>query len=1187
MTADTASSVGGLTEDKEVTSSTLAGGDNIAAEPAIPSNKNGNDDYTRSRTPSPILPRLQKLPEFSGSADSTGHLSFPPFGISQAHLDSILHDSTTDAPDPSLMQLPDIESLVLTVQALAGDLANTEDTKTQQLMHSAKTLGEQALGYAQNNAVLRSSLNNTRVHALSAINALSASASHTTVAERDLRQRLQVELEGQRAQSRMLAGMMGRAKAKTQAENPTHVLKKEDETQVGYGSGSDAGADTMTHGELLKDRSRIIADRRFLKNRVKDAEAQLMRMESELKALRPLMISASAGPSSPHYRALPWPSTLRNQHPYSYGQQHGYLSDPFALGSATSVYPPNSSGIGSGPTSPSKRDRLLSQQQHQHHTQQSRRRRAATLGDAESEHLILAARRYREYTRRAERDGAILEDSTTRAQDSDGGADGSRNAATFPVSERARAQTQQGGQAAGYPQGSDRHYANSSQFSHQQQHQPGYAFPPGEGGQATSPILAGARTALAGQVPGHVPFVPYGLHYNYLSDPRDAAVSAAVMNGYAHGSNLPMTLSNGPPGTPQHPSPNPFEPGTAVHTQFPSAVAAAQQQSQGSANSYSGYVSRAHPNPVSADRSSAASGAGSKSSGMPGNNSGVLSSIVSGGNTPRTPPPMHDRLPRGARTDGSISRIRSIPNSPRGSPSAVMRGAEWPARSGHHPNAHHLHHPATIGAGPAPTPPHPSATPVIGINASPSGSGLFSDLLNAAQSALRPGQEGRALVQSRIHGRRPDGRTIGGLERRPLGPGEGPFERDEDDNDSLPYSDDDSEDSSGRGGKRPQQSAWTSYEQGIDEESSNNARSGNSAKNGLGSPKRRRVSAQLNSPSKRAAKGSRKTGTIPNDSAPGSPSKDRTPRAAFGSNSAGAGGHASTAGSKRGSASLHQKGNSGSNAGLSALDLLADQAAASSNQSQNSGDSGSEQQSLGPASRLSIGGGRRSSADGEDDGMDVETFSTGHSDGKQGGFDRLTASQLAGEKRSTYTRWSSEEDTKLRAAILQHGQRWELVSRAVETRSYHQCRQRYLLLRRKEAAAKSDANAAGSQDGSGGRYDAQNSQRTPRASSVASSTTSNGRAHSQRTNSIPSDGGDMDQTMTSHRERAAIGALYHHPEEGRHEGGDDRGAQPDGDRRMELRSVSREADEGATAHVADQAPAKGEVREIDEVSEEP
>lgn len=57
------------------------------------------------------------------------------------------------------------------------------------------------------------------------------------------------------------------------------------------------------------------------------------------------------------------------------------------------------------------------------------------------------------------------------------------------------------------------------------------------------------------------------------------------------------------------------------------------------------------------------------------------------------------------------------------------------------------------------------------------------------------------------------------------------------------------------------------------------------------------------------------------------------------------------------------------------------------------------------------------------------------------------------EKRLPYVRWSAEEDTKLRSAIKEHGQRWEHVARAVGTRSYHQCRQRYLLMRRKEAAA--------------------------------------------------------------------------------------------------------------------------------------
>lgn len=58
------------------------------------------------------------------------------------------------------------------------------------------------------------------------------------------------------------------------------------------------------------------------------------------------------------------------------------------------------------------------------------------------------------------------------------------------------------------------------------------------------------------------------------------------------------------------------------------------------------------------------------------------------------------------------------------------------------------------------------------------------------------------------------------------------------------------------------------------------------------------------------------------------------------------------------------------------------------------------------------------------------------------------------DKRLPYVRWSDEEDQKLRKAINEYGQRWESVARVVGTRSYHQCRQRYLLMRRKEAAAR-------------------------------------------------------------------------------------------------------------------------------------
>ncbi|WFD18785.1 hypothetical protein MCAP1_000996 [Malassezia caprae] len=71
---------------------------------------------------------------------------------------------------------------------------------------------------------------------------------------------------------------------------------------------------------------------------------------------------------------------------------------------------------------------------------------------------------------------------------------------------------------------------------------------------------------------------------------------------------------------------------------------------------------------------------------------------------------------------------------------------------------------------------------------------------------------------------------------------------------------------------------------------------------------------------------------------------------------------------------------------------------------------------------------------------------------------RASGSGASPEKRLPYVRWSAEEDTKLRRAIKEHGQRWEHVARAVGTRSYHQCRQRYLLMRRKEAAANGTAS---------------------------------------------------------------------------------------------------------------------------------
>ncbi|KAE8259935.1 hypothetical protein A4X13_0g684 [Tilletia indica] len=890
-----------------------------------------DDAYTRSRTPSPILPRLQPVPEASSSTGD-GHLTFPPFGVSQSQIDAILHDPATDRTDPSIMHLQDIEGLVMSVRKLTVDMANTEDVKLQQLVHSAKTLGEQALGYAHNNASLRSSLNNTRIHALSAINALNASASHSLAAERDLRQRLQVELDGERAQSRMLAGKMGRT-----------ARKHEEEQYGGDGSGSEA-TETASPSELLKERNKLIADRRFLKNRVKEAEGQVFRLEQELKALRPHFVRAGFG--STHGQ----PSFTSAMRGHGHSHSHGYISDPFALGSNAPILPGNSI-----PSSPLKKERgILASQS----SSSQRRRRAATLGDAESEHLILAARRYREVHRRAETAAQEMADRAASVHHSN-----------MPV-----------------------YYPYHGYVPPDMPH----TVPSSPGPSARAAVVGGGH---AGHASASASLPPqYGGY-----QPQDAR-EGNVINGQSQ-PQVSFALGGGG-------GPNPFDP---------------HQQGANTHNNYPAHLSGQRP--IS---SSASMGVFGNSYGSPTAGFGNV------GPTPRTPPPMHDRLPRGARTEGSISRIRSIPSSPRGSPSTAQRGTEW-YRSGSVAGLGTTSGSAGGGGGGQGGP----GTP---------GSASLQDLLHAAQTAFRPGQEGRAMVQSRIQhstGRRSDLRGLGAI---PSGGGSNgggagtgasagvgtsgiAYEHDEDDNDSLPYSEDESgEDDTAR--------RRHADDDDIGDESF--------AKKEPGSPKRRRTSAALNSPSKRMAKGRSKASV--SASVPGSPSKDRTPRPPKGG----------------GASKASNGGGGGGGAGLSALDLLADQAAASSTQSQYSGDSGSEHHSQGgTGAPLALGGGSSSNSSsssagrfggagggggGEEEGMDVEPTSPRMSG--------VAAANASHEKRSTYTRWSAEEDTKLRAAIKMHGQRWELVSRAVETRSYHQCRQRYLLLRRKEAA-KSDGTGGG------------------------------------------------------------------------------------------------------------------------------
>ncbi|CBQ70806.1 conserved hypothetical protein [Sporisorium reilianum SRZ2] len=158
----------------------------------------------------------------------------------------------------------------------------------------------------------------------------------------------------------------------------------------------------------------------------------------------------------------------------------------------------------------------------------------------------------------------------------------------------------------------------------------------------------------------------------------------------------------------------------------------------------------------------------------------------------------------------------------------------------------------------------------------------------------------------------------------------------------------------------------------------------------------------------------------------------------------------------------------GGSQALSALDLLADQATASQNPSQGSDKSG-EYEGVSPIGSLSSedemamdGETRRKSGSRLTSSRAHDGARSSNANGSQTSSRNGEGKSFGGnqnpEKRLPYVRWTSEEDTKLRAAIKEHGQRWELISRAVGTRSYHQCRQRYLLMRRKEAAAKANGD---------------------------------------------------------------------------------------------------------------------------------
>ncbi|KAL1409667.1 hypothetical protein Q8F55_003663 [Vanrija albida] len=79
-----------------------------------------------------------------------------------------------------------------------------------------------------------------------------------------------------------------------------------------------------------------------------------------------------------------------------------------------------------------------------------------------------------------------------------------------------------------------------------------------------------------------------------------------------------------------------------------------------------------------------------------------------------------------------------------------------------------------------------------------------------------------------------------------------------------------------------------------------------------------------------------------------------------------------------------------------------------------------------------------------------------------GKYVHLSSAMPARRVRSPYLKWTKEEDELLTRAVMEHGEKWDLVSKCVPTRSYHQVRQRWL--RKTGAFDKKPANSTPSND---------------------------------------------------------------------------------------------------------------------------
>ncbi|UZJ51595.1 hypothetical protein CBS101457_000915 [Exobasidium rhododendri] len=469
-----------FTERQAVLAEAERGRNRSRAKKSEYNDASAGSESSRSRTPSPILGSM---------VASSGHLSFAASLVpSTEEVHALLYGKddrkggSRDEERPSYVKKDDMEGLLSRLASMGFSNVEAREgtadlTREEELAGMVKKLVAHARQQDSYMDSLEETLHDTRIRSISLLTSLRTTFTHTLASEYTLRARLEAELDGARTQAKKLSGMLARSEmrnveidreramsaeeevlwqeemkdhasayAQQQAararaaqmaqaqqaggqlqkvpqveaikregsmsehqnsdilaaslsalsppspspavatlEEPFDDRKVEEASGVtGLGISSVAIEPVMQStssplSTIVKERNKLLSDKRYLKSRMRDTEAQRDRLELELKNLRPLLV-----------RGAPSKATS--------SASHAAAHTSLATAASTSTVPATTTStatnattpsLGHGPSTPGrfhKRDR-------------SRRRKQATMGDAEAEHLLLAARRLRELNR--------------------------------------------------------------------------------------------------------------------------------------------------------------------------------------------------------------------------------------------------------------------------------------------------------------------------------------------------------------------------------------------------------------------------------------------------------------------------------------------------------------------------------------------------------------------------------------------------------------------------------------------------------------------------------------------------------------------------------------------------------------------------------------------------------------------